>query len=157
MWDIGITFSQGHKSSVLWKCAHMLDTAYFLCVLLCITVKHQARTPLARLPWLFRARPWVLSKKNTIAADITVFGIFWVIFFSLKMVCCVYSLESSHWGDSNENTQHTFMLKKIKKISLWSLLTWCYNQPSLVPTSPCLELIFMVPKVFKSWKFDRTF
>ena len=31
------------------------------------------------------------------------------------MVCCVYSLESPRWGDSNENTQHTFMLKKSKK------------------------------------------
>ena len=31
------------------------------------------------------------------------------------MVCCVYSIESPHQGDSNECTQHTFMLKKIKK------------------------------------------
>ena len=32
------------------------------------------------------------------------------------MVYCVYSLESPHRGDSNESTQYTFMLKKIKKI-----------------------------------------
>ena len=32
------------------------------------------------------------------------------------MVYCVYSLESPQWGDSNENTQHTFMSKKIEKI-----------------------------------------
>ena len=32
------------------------------------------------------------------------------------MVYCVYSLESPQWGDFNENTQNTFILKKIKKI-----------------------------------------
>ena len=31
------------------------------------------------------------------------------------MVCCVYSLESPRWGDSNENTQQTFIFKKIEK------------------------------------------
>ena len=30
------------------------------------------------------------------------------------MVYCVFSLESPQWGDSNENAQHTFMLKKSK-------------------------------------------
>ena len=69
------------------------------------------------------------------------------------MVYCVYSLESPRWGDSNVNTQHTFMLKKIK-ISLLSLLTWRYNRPSLARTT-CLELIFMVPKVFEPLKFDH--
>ena len=35
--------------------------------------------------------------------------------FILKMVYCVFSLESPRLGDSSENTQHTctFMLKKI--------------------------------------------
>ena len=28
--------------------------------------------------------------------------------FGILNVCCVYSLESSHRGDSNEYTQHTF-------------------------------------------------
>ena len=32
-------------------------------------------------------------------------NIFW-IFFNMK-VCCVFSLESSHRGDSNECTQYT--------------------------------------------------
>ena len=41
-----------------------------------------------------------------------------IFFFILKMVYCVYSLESPHRGDSNENTQHTLMLNKIKKLSL---------------------------------------
>ena len=34
------------------------------------------------------------------------------------MVYCVYSLESPWWGDSNENTQHTFMLKNWKDIPI---------------------------------------
>ena len=29
-----------------------------------------------------------------------------LIFYSMK-VCCVFSLESPHWGDSNEYTQYT--------------------------------------------------
>ena len=45
---------------------------------------------------------------------------FWIVFgyffkFILKMVYCVYLLESPRRGDSNENTQYTFMLKKIEK------------------------------------------
>ena len=40
-----------------------------------------ARTPMARLPRLFRTRSWVPNIKNTIAADMTVFGKFRVIFF----------------------------------------------------------------------------
>ena len=69
------------------------------------------------------------------------------------MVYCVYSLESPYWGDSNENTQNTFMLKKIKEILIMP--------PDLALLStitgsnyPCLELIFMVPKVFEPLKFD---
>ena len=38
-----------------------------------------------------------------------------LIFFNMK-VCCVFSLESPHRGDSNENTQHTIFNRK-KKIS----------------------------------------
>ena len=35
-----------------------------------------------------------------------------LIFYNMK-VCCVFSLESPHWGDSNENTQYTvFNIKK---------------------------------------------
>ena len=39
-----------------------------------------------------------------------------LIFFNMK-VCCVFSLESPHRGDSNENTHHTIFNRK-KKISL---------------------------------------
>ena len=38
-----------------------------------------------------------------------------LIFFN-KKVCCVFSLESPHRGDSNENTQHTRFNRK-KKVS----------------------------------------
>ena len=47
------------------------------------------------------------------------------------------------------NTQHTFMLQKIKKMSLLGLLT------TLIGSNyPGLELIFMVPKMFEPLKFD---
>ena len=38
------------------------------------------------------------------------------MFFNMK-VCCVFSLESPHRGDSNEYTQHTIIYIK-KKITL---------------------------------------
>ena len=33
-----------------------------------------------------------------------------IFLFYRKIVCCVYSLESPHWGDSNEYTQHTIII-----------------------------------------------
>ena len=30
-----------------------------------------------------------------------------LIFFNMKVICCVFSLESPHRGDSNENPQYT--------------------------------------------------
>ena len=36
-----------------------------------------------------------------------------IFFLILKMVYCVYSLESPRCGDSIKNTLHTFILKKI--------------------------------------------
>ena len=111
-----------------------------------------ARTLTARLPRLFRTRSWVPWKKSYSCR----FGIIKVVFlFHIKMVYCVYSLESPHRGDSNESTQYTFMLKKIKKILI--------KPPNLALLSTlicsnysCLELIFMVPKVFEPLKFDCT-
>ena len=41
------------------------------------------------------------------------------------------------------------MLKKIEKISIFCLLTWRYDS-----NSPCLEHVFMVPKLFEPLKFD---
>ena len=48
----------------------------------------------------------------------------------MKLVYCVYSLELPQWGDSIENTQFTFMLKKIVQISIFCLLTWRYDEHS---------------------------
>ena len=39
------------------------------------------------------------------------------------MVYCVYSLESPHRDDSNENIQHIFMFKKIENVPDLCLLT----------------------------------
>ena len=38
--------------------------------------------------------------------------------FYHEIVCCVYSLESPHRGDSNWYTQHTIGVQKIKMISI---------------------------------------
>ena len=65
----------------------------------------------------------------------------------------MYSLESPQRGDSNDNTQHTSMYYKIKEILIMppdlALLS------TLIGSNyPCLELIFIVPKVFEPLKFD---
>ena len=45
-----------------------------------------------------------------------ILGIIFSTFFNMK-VCCVFSLESPHRGDSNEHTQHAIINIK-KKITL---------------------------------------
>ena len=66
---------------------------------ICLAVKPRiygrtsmARTLMARLPWLFRTLSSVPRKKNLKAADLGLFRV--VFYFILKMVYCVYSLES---------------------------------------------------------------
>ena len=51
-----------------------------------------------------------------IAQENKYLGIFFLFYHGI--VCCVFSLESPHRGDSNEYTQHTIILLKIEKISL---------------------------------------
>ena len=46
----------------------------------------------------------------------SIIGIIFLIFFNMK-VCCVFSLESPHRGDSNEYAQHAIINIK-KKITL---------------------------------------
>ena len=97
---------------------------------------------MARLPLLFRTRSWV-PRKNFMAADLGQFGV--IFFFTLKMVCCVYSLESPRWGDSNENKEN----RKETPIMPLDLELWL----ALIRSNyPCLEYIFMVPKVFEPLK-----
>ena len=38
-----------------------------------------------------------------------------IFLFYNEIVCCVYSLESPHRGDSNKYTQHTIIVKKMGK------------------------------------------
>ena len=57
-----------------------------------------------------------------------------IFFFILIIACCVYSLESLRWGDSNEKTKYTFMLKKIENYSYYA--TW----PGAIINPHCLEL-----------------
>ena len=88
----------------------------------------------------------------------TVYGWFReIFFFYLANVCCVHSLESPRWGNSNEYTQHTFIIPK--------------RYPTIISIMPpgmelivtlrcsnyrCLEQIIMVPKGFEPSKFDCT-
>ena len=74
-----------------------------------------ARTPLG--PWkLVRDKgsssQWQLIIAPGQEAKMDIFS----IFLNMK-VCCVVSLESPHWGDSNEYTQYTIFKIK-KKITL---------------------------------------
>ena len=65
-----------------------------------------ARTPLG--PWkIVRDRGSSSQWGLIIAPDKRLnIDFFFFIFFDMK-VCCVFSLESPHRGDSNENTQYT--------------------------------------------------
>ena len=102
---------------------------------------------MARLPRLFRTRSWVPWEKfAAILGQIR-------FFFHIKMVYYVYSLESPHRGDSNEYTQYTFMLQKIKEI-LIKLPVLALLSTLIGSNYPFLELIFMVPEVFEPLKFD---
>ena len=75
---------------------------------------------MARLPRLFRTSSWVPYIKIP-AADIIVFGIISSDFlFYIDNDMLWYSLESPHRGDSNENTQHIFMIEKRKKMPYYA-------------------------------------
>ena len=68
------------------------------------------------------------------------------------MVYCVFSLILPRRADFNENTQHTFLLKKIEKISRFCLNLALWSR--LISSNyPCPEHIFMVPKGFEPFKF----
>ena len=78
-------------------------------------------------------------------------------FFYYEIVCCVYSLESPHWGDSNEYTQHTIIVWKSANISL----NYRYLLPYLAPwltligsNYPYLKQTSMVPEMFEPLRFD---
>ena len=66
-----------------------------------------AQIRMARLPWMIRTffSPY---KILPIAQENEYLGIFFLFYHVI--VCCVYSLESPHRGDSNEYTQHTIIV-----------------------------------------------
>ena len=69
------------------------------------------------------------------------------------MVHCLYSLESPRCGDSNENTQHTFMLGNRKDIPIMAL-DYALGLALIGSNYPSLEDILMVPKLFEPLKYD---
>ena len=110
---------------------------------------------MARIPRLF----WTLSnsflsplQKNPIAADIIVLWIIWDGFlFILILVCCVYSIESPRWGDSNET--HTIYLQvreNCKDILIMplDLALWL----TLISSNyPCPEHIWWFQRCSSDW------
>ena len=51
------------------------------------------------------------ADSNSNSSDRSRKQIFMEIFlFYHEIVCCVYSLELPHWGNSNEYTQHTIIV-----------------------------------------------
>ena len=80
------------------------------------------------------------------------FKIFLATFFCLlKIVNCMYSSESHQWGNSNENTQHTFILRKIENISLWCFLIWRHDLNSLARTTSVSNIFSWFQRCSSHW------
>ena len=80
-----------------------------------------------------------------------------IFLFYYEIVCCVYSLQSPHRGDSNEYTEYTIILLKVENI----FINYRHLPPDLAPrlnlngsNYTSLEQISMVPKMFEPLKFD---
>ena len=71
-----------------------------------------ARTPMARLPWLIRIVFESLRNSSDSSRKQTIKEI--SLFYN-DVVCCLYSLENPHRGDSNEYIPHTIIISKIEK------------------------------------------
>ena len=74
----------------------------------------------------------------------------WFSFLYILKVCCVYSLGSPQWGDSDKNTLHTFMLEKLADILIMPpvLALWL----TLISSNyPCLKQLFMVQRCSSHW------
>ena len=67
-----------------------------------------AWTPMARLPWLIRTHFFQSLRSSSDSPRKQIFRE--IFLFYREIVCCVYSLESPHRGDSNEYTQHTIIV-----------------------------------------------
>ena len=98
---------------------HAIQSILFLSI---YSRTSMTRTLMVRLPRLVRTRSWVpWNKVHSCKFGIITNGF---LFYIEKwyMVC-------TRWGDSNESTQYTFILKKIEKISLLYHLTWRIINP----------------------------
>ena len=73
------------------------------------SITSMARTRMARLPSVIRTRFSVPTKTLPKAQENKYLGIFFFLFYH-GIVCCVYSLESPHRGDSNEYIQHIIIV-----------------------------------------------
>ena len=82
-----------------------------------------------------------------IAADIIIFGIFRVIFFVILVMYVMCTKKN------RLDTQHTFMLKKIEKLSLICHLAYAIINPHLLEL-PLSRTNFMIPEVFEPLKLD---
>ena len=111
-----------------------------------------ARTPMARLPRLFRTRSWVSREKSRSCRHYYICDNLVWFSFLLNMACCVYSLESPRWGDFNEITQHAFMLKKIKKYSYYATWPGALVNPHWLDLPLSRSNFFMVPKCSSHWR-----
>ena len=65
---------------------------------------------MARLPRVIQIHFLSPCEIHPIAQEKKYLGIFFFFLFHHVIVCFVYSLESPHWGDSNEYTHHTIIV-----------------------------------------------
>ena len=72
------------------------------------SITSMARTRMARLSWMIRTLFFSPYKILPMAQENKYLGIFFLFYHGI--VCCVYSLESPHRGDSIEYTQHTIIV-----------------------------------------------
>ena len=77
-----------------------------------------------------------------IAQENKYLGIFFLFYHGI--VCCVYSLESPHWGDSNKYTKHT-IIKDFPKLSLFASWTGAMINSQWLEL-PMSRTIFYGPK-----------
>ena len=74
-----------------------------------------ARTPMARLPWLFIWTGFWVLRNSSDSSRKQIFREILLVYH--EIVCCVDSSELPHRGDSNEYTQHTITVQKTEKYS----------------------------------------
>ena len=105
--------------TICWfQCSNLMMCKQALACLEDFQVKMMFKQHVDSMIWtcisLFEHRFWSIQQwlQTTSVEQIRrVFGNNWRIFWTVlhKNICCGYSLESPHWGDSNEYPQHMFL------------------------------------------------